>query len=136
MEGSIVLAKNKYIDGIMEVENLDFPPPETSEASRVNFQQSNTFGGPHRTSLKLSEKLKAYEEANSSNYMLFLSEFWLDSEEVLNKFKVILSGYSDCPPTAIILCGHFLSTPSNAASVQKLKEGFKKLAVYFCTRSL
>lgn len=128
VEGSIVLAKGRFVENVLQVENIDFPPPETSESGRANFGETNAFGGPHPTSLKLSEKLKTYEETNSDNVMIFISEFWVDSEVVLNKFKVLMSGFSDSPPAAFVLCGHFLSSPSNATSVKKLREGFKKLA--------
>ncbi|XP_011498563.1 PREDICTED: DNA polymerase epsilon subunit 2 [Ceratosolen solmsi marchali] len=128
MEGSIVLAKGRYVEGILQVDNIDFPPPDSVENSRVNFGDSNTFGGSHPTSLKLSEKLKAYEEANKDNFIIVISEFWVDSEIVLSKFKVLLSGFSESPPTAIVLCGHFLSFSMTVTSVKKLKEGFKRLA--------
>jgi DNA polymerase epsilon subunit 2 len=128
MEGSIVLAKGKYVERILYVQDIDFPPPDSAENSRINFGDSNTFGGSHPTSLKLSEKLKAYEEANKDNFIIIISEFWVDCEIVLNKFKVLLSGFSESPPTAIVLCGHFLSSSSTATSVKKLKDGFKKLA--------
>lgn len=127
MEGSIVIARGRYVDGFLNVENMDFPPPEPSENSRSNFSASNTFGGPHPTSLKFSEKLKAYEDSNKNDYIIFVSDIWVDSEDVLNKFRVLLSGYSDNPPTAIVMCGHFSSSISNATHVNKLKEGFKKL---------
>ncbi|XP_008205450.1 DNA polymerase epsilon subunit 2 [Nasonia vitripennis] len=128
MEGSIVVAKGRYIDGVLRVENIDFPPPEVSESSRANFGDANTFGGSHPILLKLSEKLKAYEDANKANFLIFVSEFWVDNEAILNKFKVCMSGYSDTPPVAFVICGHFLSSPASMDSVKKLKEGFKKLA--------
>lgn len=128
MEGSIVVAKGRYIDEVLRVENIDFPPPEVSESSRANFGDVNTFGGSHPTLLKLSEKLKSYEDANKTNILIFVSEFWVDNEVILNKFKVCMSGYSDTPPVAFVICGHFLSSPTSADSIKKLKEGFKKLA--------
>lgn len=128
MEGSIVIAKGRYEDEVFQVENMDFPPPENADTSRANIGDSNTFGGLHPTTLKLSEKLKAYEEKNMEDYFIFLSEFWVDSEIVLNKFRKILDGYHEDPPVAFVLCGHFLSSVTNVASVKKLKEGFKKLA--------
>ena len=56
MEGNIVIAKGIYTDGVLEVENIDFPPVESSASSRALFSDANTFGGPHPTSLKMSEK--------------------------------------------------------------------------------
>lgn len=127
MEGSIVLAKGKYIDEVFQVENIDFPPPEHSDKSRANIGDANTFGGPHPTTLKLSDKLKVYEE-KSNDCLIFLSEFWVDNEQVLSKFREILATFDDSPPIAIVLCGHFLSSVTNVNSVKHLKEGFKKLA--------
>ncbi|KAJ8674104.1 hypothetical protein QAD02_005366 [Eretmocerus hayati] len=127
VEGSIVLAKGQYLEGMMHIETMSFPPAELSSNSRVAFGDTNTFGGQHPTSLKLSEKLKAFEEAHA-NDIFFFSEFWVDHEKVLNKFEVLLSGFSDEPPTAIVLCGHFSSSPLNSSSTKKLREGFKKIA--------
>ncbi|KAL7297167.1 hypothetical protein TKK_0009584 [Trichogramma kaykai] len=128
MEGSIVLARGRYIDGVLEVENIDFPPTEDPDLGRLNFAEANTFGGPHPTSLRLSEKLKTYIDSNSGNYLIFISEFWVDSEIALNKFKTLLSGFSDYPPVACVLFGHFLSSPIDKESPKQLEEGFKKLA--------
>lgn len=128
MEGSIVIAKGTYVDEVFKVENIDFPPPEISDTSRANIGDLNTFGGPHPKLLKLSEKLKVHEEENKDDIIVFLSEFWVDNDLVLSKFRQILSGFDDNPPVAIVLCGNFLSSVSNATNVKKLKEGFKKLA--------
>ncbi|KAG7204356.1 hypothetical protein KM043_002169 [Ampulex compressa] len=128
MEGSIVIANGIYKEGILQVEDIGFPPAESSNNSRVDFGDANTFGGPHNLSLKLSDKLKIHEEANKDGMLIFISELWLDNATVLQKFKTMLEGYSEFPPIAFVLCGHFLSFPSNVTSAQKLKEGFKNLA--------
>lgn len=60
--------------------------------------------------------------------IVFLSEVWLDNVDVLDKLRIIIEGYSDDPPIAFVLCGHFLSFPPNVMSAQKLKEGFNNLA--------
>lgn len=128
MEGSVVMAKGDFKDGILHVEDLGFPPAESSSNGRVDFGNANTFGGLHRDSLKLSEKLKHYEDSNKDGMIIFISEMWLDDETVLRKFKTMLDGYSEYPPIAFVLCGHFLSFPSNVSSTQKLKEGLEQLA--------
>ncbi|OAD62827.1 DNA polymerase epsilon subunit 2 [Eufriesea mexicana] len=128
MDSSIVIANGDFQDGILNVENLGFPPAESSSNARVDFGNANTFGGSHNLSLKLSEKLKSYEERNKDGMIIFISEMWLDDAVVLHKFRTMLEGYSEYPPIAFVLCGHFLSFPVNISSGQKLEEGLKALA--------
>ncbi|XP_014205834.1 DNA polymerase epsilon subunit 2 [Copidosoma floridanum] len=128
VEGSIVLATGKYSDKVLHVDNIDFPPHEAPDESRVNFGDANVFGGPHPLSLRFSDKLKLFEDSNSANFFVFISEFWVDNEVVLSKFEILLSGFSESPPVAIVLCGHFSNSTSNVASAKKLREGFKKVA--------
>ncbi|XP_076290202.1 DNA polymerase epsilon subunit 2 [Lasioglossum baleicum] len=128
MEASIVIAGGEYKDGMLFVEDIGFPPAESSSNARADFGDSNIFGGSHNLSLKLSEKLKSYEESNKDGMIIFLSEMWLDDVTVLHKFRTMLEGYSEYPPIAFVLCGHFLSFPANITSTQKLKEGLKNLA--------
>lgn len=128
MESSIVIASGDYKDGILCIEDIGFPPAEPSSNSQADFGDANTFGGSNNLSLKLSEKLKHHEESNKDGMIIFVSEVWLDDVTVLRKFKTMLQGYSEYPPIAFVLCGHFLSFPANMTSVQKLKEGLKNLA--------
>ncbi|XP_012153636.1 DNA polymerase epsilon subunit 2 [Megachile rotundata] len=127
MEASVVIANGDYRDGVLYVEELGFPPAESSYNARVDFGDANTFGGPHNLSLKFSEKLKHYEESNKDGMIIFVSEVWLDDITVLQKFRTMLAGYAECPPIAFVLCGHFLSFPANITSAHKLKEGLKDL---------
>ncbi|XP_034941329.1 DNA polymerase epsilon subunit 2 [Chelonus insularis] len=127
-EGCIVIVNGIYNEGILEVSEIGLPPAEPSADARIGFGADNTFGGPHKTSLKFSEKLKAYEQSHSGDMIVFISDVWLDNSDVLNKLKVIIDGYSEDPPVAFVLCGHFLSSPPSNTSVQKLKEGFTNLA--------
>jgi len=128
MEGCIAIASGVYKDGTLHVEKIDFPPIESSESSRSDFGDANTFGGPSKLSLKMSEKLQVHEESNQDGMIVFIAELWLDVPNVLQKFKTVLEGYTDYPPVAFVLCGHFLSSPTNAASAQVLANGFKNLA--------
>ncbi|XP_035726103.1 DNA polymerase epsilon subunit 2-like isoform X1 [Vespa mandarinia] len=128
MEGSMVLVSGTYTNGVLYVKEIGFPPPESSDNSRADFGDANTFGGPHPTSLKLSEKLKVYEESNQNGMIIFLSDLWLDNSVVLSKFKIMLDGLVDIPPIAFVICGNFLSFPENEFSPAAMKEGFKKLA--------
>lgn len=127
MEGSIVIASGNYTDSVFEVEKIGFPPTEPSINSRVAFGTVNTFGGPHSTSLKSSEKLRDHEILQKE-MLIFISDFWVDDIRVLEKFKEILNGFSDSPPIAFVLFGNFLSFPPDATSAQKLREGFKSVA--------
>ncbi|XP_015609962.1 DNA polymerase epsilon subunit 2 isoform X2 [Cephus cinctus] len=128
VDGSIVLANGNYDDNILYVKDIGFPPAEASNISRAPFGDHNTFGGPHPVSLKTSEKLQKHEQNNPDGMIVFVSELWVDSLEVLDKFKIMLVGYAEFPPIAFVLCGQFLSFPPNTTSTQKMKEGFKRLA--------
>ncbi|KAL6440025.1 hypothetical protein ACFW04_002988 [Cataglyphis niger] len=127
MEGCIVIVNGVYKDDVLYIENINFPPIESSESMRSDFGDSNTFGGPHNLSLKMSEKLQVHEENNPDGMIVFIAELWLDMPNVLQKFKTMLEGYMDYPPIAFVLCGHFLSFPTNITSAQALITGFKNL---------
>lgn len=128
MEASIIIANGEFRNGILYAEDIGFPPAESSNNARADFGNANTFGGPHDVSLKTSEKLKIHEDSCKDGMIVFLSEMWLDDVIVLQKFKTMLEGYSECPPIAFVLCGRFLSFPPNVTSAQKMKEGLKGLA--------
>lgn len=128
MESSIVIVNGNFQEGVLHVENIGLPPAESSNNARVDFGNSNTFGGSHNLSLKFSEKLKIFEESNKDGMIVFVSEIWLDDVTVLRKFKTMIEGYSECPPIAFVLCGHFLSFSTNISSKHKLKKGLKNLA--------
>ncbi|CAL1675823.1 unnamed protein product [Lasius platythorax] len=128
MEGCIVIVNGVYKDDVLHIENISFPPIESSESLRSDFGDTNTFGGPHNLSLKMSEKLQVHEENDPDGMIVFIAELWLDMPNVLQKFKTVLEGYMDYPPIAFVLCGHFLSFPTNITSAQALITGFKNLA--------
>ncbi|XP_018397360.1 PREDICTED: DNA polymerase epsilon subunit 2 [Cyphomyrmex costatus] len=128
MEGFIVIANGVYKDDVLHVKTINLPPIESSESLRSDFGDTNTFGGPHNISLKMSEKLQIHEEMNQDGMIVFIAELWLDAPHVLQKFKTILEGYMDYPPIAFVLCGHFLSFPTNVTSAKALVTGFKNLA--------
>ncbi|XP_011155477.1 DNA polymerase epsilon subunit 2 [Solenopsis invicta] len=127
MEGCIVIANGIYKDDVLHVKNINLPPIESSESLRSDFGDTNTFGGPHNISLKMSEKLRVHEENDQDGMIVFIAELWLDVPHILQKFKTILEGYMDYPPIAFVLCGHFLSFSTNTTSVQALLTGFKNL---------
>ena len=57
-----VLAEGWYDDEVFHVKALGFPPAESSLTTRAYFGNTNFFGGPSDTTLKLSDKLKVVEE--------------------------------------------------------------------------
>lgn len=128
LEGSIVIIKANFSHGVLNVKEIGFPPAESSENSRADFGDANTFGGPHPTLLKLSEKLKVLEQSDEKARMIFLSDLWLDRTIVLDKFKLLLEAFIDFPPSAFVICGNFLSFPENEFSPVAMKDGFKRLA--------
>lgn len=46
--------------------------------------------------------------------------------QVMEKLRELFSGYSDFPPLAFILCGHFLSCPAGQSHIKELKGILKK----------
>lgn len=127
VEGYIVIVNGIYKDDILHVKEISLPPVELLETFRSDFGDRNTFGGSHNLSLKMSEKLQVYEESNQDGIIVFIAELWLDIPNILQKFSTILEGYMDYPPIAFVLCGHFLSFPTNITSAQALLIGFKHL---------
>ncbi|XP_012526745.1 DNA polymerase epsilon subunit 2 [Monomorium pharaonis] len=126
MEGYIVIASGVYKDNVLYVKSINLPPIESSKSLRSDFNNANTFGGPHKISLKMSEKLRVHEWDNQDEMIVFIAELWLDVPHVLEKFNTVLNGYAAYPPIAFVLCGHFLSF-SNITNVQALLIGFKNL---------
>ncbi|KAJ8308953.1 hypothetical protein KUTeg_013827 [Tegillarca granosa] len=91
------------------------------------FGNINFFGGTSTICAKASAKLKKIEEENEEAMFVFLSDVWLDQFKVLEKLRVLFTGYAEFPPTAFILCGNFMSTPKGSEHVQILKECFHSL---------
>lgn len=118
---------------------------------RTYFGNANFFGGPSASCLKTSSKLKFQEEQNSDSMMVFISDVWLDQVQVfyfniyysfplakylfwlnckvLEKLRVLFSGYCEVPPIAFVLMGNFLSADSQGTtSHRELRKLFKALA--------
>lgn len=118
-EGCFVLAEGKYADGILKIAGLGFPPAENSNSSRAYFGTINTWGGPAKTLLKYSEKLKDIERSNTEDTIVFLSDCWLDHPNVIEKLEMLFTGYEEFPPIAIILMGPFAKTETNIYSMKQ-----------------
>lgn len=112
-EGSFVLIEGSFIDGTLKVNGLGFPPPEAATSSRAYFGSLNTWGGKSATLLKSSPHLTDIERTNTDATIVFLSDCWLDDRTVLEKLKMLLIGYNEIPPIAIVLMGPFLRNATN-----------------------
>ena len=65
------------------------------------------------------------------NHLYFFPNFlyFLFLYKVVNKFKTLLSGYSQMPPVLFLICGNFLSQPYGNKHRQVFKEAFKELGM-------
>ncbi|KAL0602529.1 DNA polymerase epsilon subunit 2 [Plecturocebus cupreus] len=131
-EACFVLAEGWFEDQVFHVNAFGFPPTEPSSTTRAYYGSINFFGGPSNTTVKTSAKLKQLEEENKDAMFVFLSDVWLDQVEVLEKLRIMFSGYSPAPPTCFILCGNFSSAPYGKNQVQTLKDSLKTLADIIC----
>lgn len=127
-ENSFVLGQGNYSDGIFHIEHLGLPPAEPAKVTRTYFGNSNFFGGPSASCLKTSAKLKFKEDQNPDAMVVFLSDVWLDQIQVLEKLRVLFSGYCEVPPVAFVLMGNFLSGSQGSSSPRELRKLFKTLA--------
>ncbi|XP_008309347.1 DNA polymerase epsilon subunit 2 [Cynoglossus semilaevis] len=132
-ESCFVLAEGWYEDSVFHVNGFGFPPTEPSSAARAYYGNINFFGGPSTTSVKASAKLKKLEEENEDAMFVIISDVWLDSVEVMEKLKVMFSGYAAMPPTCFIFCGNFSSAPYGRTQLTSLKESLKTLADVICS---
>uniref|UniRef100_A0A670HJR7 DNA polymerase epsilon subunit n=1 Tax=Podarcis muralis TaxID=64176 RepID=A0A670HJR7_PODMU len=131
-ESCFVLTEGWYEDEIFHVNAFGFPPTEPSTTTRAYYGNTNFFGGPSSTSVKSSAKLKQLEEENEDAMFVFLSDVWLDQAEVLEKLRIMFSGYSSMPPTCFFFCGNFSSAPYGKNQIQSLKGSLKALANIIC----
>lgn len=126
-EGCFVLAEGIYYDGMMKVSALGFPPPELATSSRAFFGTANTWGGPSQILLKYSKNLEEFEKKNDADGFIFISDIWLDVPEVMQKLKILLDGFDEYPPIAIILMGPFLKNYDDVYSLKKKLNEFGTL---------
>lgn len=127
-ENTVVLAEGWYEDGTFHVMAIGFPPPEPASITLTHFPNFDPFPGDQSKSFRLSAQLKTAEERNSNAMIVFLSDVWLDQLKIMEKLRVLFSGYSDVCPTCFVLIGNFLSLPKGASHGKIFKECFEKLA--------
>ncbi|KAI5740833.1 hypothetical protein M8J76_007733 [Diaphorina citri] len=121
-ENCIVLVEGHYKDQILHVDALGFPPPEASKNSRLYFGNQNIWGGPSPVSLKSVNRMTKMEKNNENAMIVILSDVHLDNDKVMDRLRKLFSGFSQCPPTAIILMGEFLSVQYGHKHSHVLKE--------------
>ena len=126
-ENCFVLAEGWYDDGVFHVMALGFPPAEAAATTRAYFGNVNFFGGGGDTSAKASTMLAELEATNTEAMFVFLSDVWLDVPSVMERLRRLFVGYSSFPPTAIVLCGNFLSCVGEQGYASKLREHLKLL---------
>ena len=128
-ENCFVLAEGSYDDSVFHVTALGLPPIESSAKTRDYYGSINFFGGPSKTCVAGSEKLKLIQqdETNQDNMFVFVSDLWLDDPKVMAKFRTLLTGYSECPPYLFIICGNFLSKSLGVRQLSVLKKHFTQL---------
>ncbi|XP_064617729.1 DNA polymerase epsilon subunit 2-like [Liolophura sinensis] len=125
-ENCFVLAEGKYEDEVFHVNAFGFPPPEPAKQTCSFFGNINFFGGPSPTSARTSVKLKQLEE-NADSMLVFLSDVWLDDTRVMDKLRLLFSGYAEFPPTCFVFCGNFLSASYGNSHSSILKENLQSL---------
>ncbi|KAL1461562.1 hypothetical protein WDU94_013447 [Cyamophila willieti] len=128
-ENCIVLAEGYYQDQILHVEALGFPPPEQSKTSRLYFGNQNIWGGPSAVSLKSVSRMVKMEESNESAMIVVLSDVHLDNAKVIDRLQKLFTGFRQCPPTAIIIMGEFLSIQYGSKHSHVLKEKLATLGM-------
>lgn len=127
-EYSYVLAEGYYEDKVFYVMGLVLPPSEDRNTSMPYFGNINTFGGTSKSLLKHSVNLQKLESLNADGMFIFLSDVWFDDIKVMEKLKILMSGYNEFPPIAIIFMGEFLSCPYGAEHSTQLKAALNNLA--------
>lgn len=116
-ECSFVIAQGRYDDGgddhepVFRVSAMGTPPLERREESLAAVgKASNLFGGSFDNT-DLPTLLA--KERQSSDAIVILSDFHLDSARVIAGFRHILEGYAEdgLVPAVMVLMGSFLSHP-------------------------
>ncbi|PVU92588.1 hypothetical protein BB559_003664 [Furculomyces boomerangus] len=127
-ENSFVIVEGILNDDTFIVQSLMQPPPETQAKSKYAFQGIDFFGGPKLPYDQAT--LKAIEGLDDNGAIVFLSDIWLDRQQVLDSLKKLFSGFSSSRlPLAFVLMGDFSSIPylPGSNSISKYQENMSKL---------
>ncbi|KAJ1669021.1 DNA-directed DNA polymerase epsilon, subunit B, partial [Coemansia sp. RSA 25] len=137
-ESCFVLIDGYVEDGVLKVEEIGLPPPESKETTKSAFPNVNLFGG--QPSLRTEVQLRAIEVAND-NGIIVMSDVWLDKQETMDALSTLFEGFShSTPPIAFIFIGDFASKPfvpgsgetaqyrENMTALGQLIAGFPEIA--------
>ncbi|KAJ2436931.1 DNA-directed DNA polymerase epsilon, subunit B, partial [Coemansia sp. RSA 2424] len=137
-ESCFVLIDGYVEDGVLKVEEIGLPPPESKETTKSAFPNVNLFGG--QPSLRTEVQLRAIEVAND-NGIIVMSDVWLDKQETMDALSTLFEGFShSTPPIAFIFIGDFASKPfvpgsgetaqyrDNMTALGQLIAGFPEIA--------
>ncbi|CAB3368590.1 Hypothetical predicted protein [Cloeon dipterum] len=127
-ENCIVLAEGWYEDKIFHAKAIGFPPAETAEVSRAYLGSLNMFGGDSRLACKTNKSLLKTMRDNKDRLIVFLSDVWLDQDNVMRKLQTLFEGFVSYPPIAFIFMGNFLSSKPGSAQAEQLKFNLRSLA--------
>lgn len=127
VENSFVLVNGYYEGKVLQVATVASPPGEKYEDSRPSFGTLNYFGGSSTVCLRESQSLKEYMFRNPHNMIFFFSDVWLDHPQTFEKLEVLFRGSQNCPPTAFVFMGNFMSESYGSDMMEVLQKLFKKL---------
>ncbi|KAK7028807.1 DNA polymerase epsilon subunit 2 [Halocaridina rubra] len=122
-----VLVEGWYEDGVLHASAVGLPPPEEPSTTRALLGNINYFGGQGDVCAKNQTRLQQAERENHDAMIVFLSDVWLDKIKVMEKLRVLFSGYANFPPVAFIFCGNFLSTCYTSQQASNLRHAFSAL---------
>lgn len=124
-----VLVEGCYEDNVLHAEAVGLPPPELPAVTRerMSMKNENYFGGSARKNVKTDPQLHQLEKENGEAMFVVLSDVWLDKLEVMEKLRVLFSGYAQVPPTAFILCGNFFSEWQSRKKLEEMQKAFTAL---------
>lgn len=131
-EGCVVLAEGTYDDGVFQIKNLGFPPPESASTTHAYIGNMNSFGGPGSESTKSDEILLNYEKQNENAMFVFLSDVWLDDSTVLDKLQTMLTGFESIAPIAFVIGGNFCSKPYGSDHFGIILKSFRAFVDIIC----
>lgn len=129
-EGAYVLIEGEYTRAeTLRVWAMGHPPSERREDARAMTGHLDWYG-TGAIPAKHVPAIRAQEMQHSDACIAVLSDVHLDDPSTLAHLRAILQGYQDADfmPLAIVLCGHFSSTPVEVAGIEAYSNAFAHLA--------
>eukprot|EP01133_Synstelium_polycarpum_P008005 gene8005-9404_t len=125
-ENSIVQVHGEFIEGVFVAEDISLPLAEKRSKSLEYLNGIDMFG--EMPSDKVKEQLLLFEKEEPNNFLVFLSDVWLDSKVVMEKLNILFYGLQDMTPFAFVLMGNFTENPLIGGTQYKLRTYFDALA--------